>query len=387
MKAGEYQAGKAPYGYKKDTEIKNHLVIDEYASEIVKEIFDMYVNKGMSAIKIADKLNERNIEAPCVYMKIPVCMKRESRNPKGYIWRSDRIAMMLRNEVYIGNVVGRKFQKISHKVEKVRGTKREEYVIVKDMHEPIIDELIWRKAQDKLNKRGITKTMHYTHPLKEYLYCAECGGKATYRVRKRERKNGNIWEQKTFICSNKNTHRNNCTCKPIDESIIIEKVEKAIKEEIEQISYTDDEIMKIYKRAEEKVKTKMNILKAKENEIQQKLKENEQAMQEVYQDKIQKLITADDFSIIYQKMQKDKNNLLFQIHQIETEMLELEKEDIGKKYIEMIKIAKSILNLEKPSIEQYSKLIKKIKFDSDKNVIVEFTFGKTNKQEEYKVAI
>ncbi len=387
IEKGEFQGGIAPYGYKKDPEIKNHLVVDEYASEIVKEIFDMYVNKGMSAIKIADKLNERNIEAPCLYMKIPVCMKRESRNPKGYIWRSDQIAMMLKNEVYIGNVVGRKFQKISHKVEKVRSTKREEYVIVKNMHEPIIDELIWKKAQDKLNKRGITKTMHYTHPLKEYLYCAECDGKATYRVRKRKRKNGNIWEQRTFICSNKNTRKNGCTCKPIEETIIIEKVKKAIKEEIEQIRYTEDEIMKIYKRAEEKVKTKTNILKAKESEIQQKLKENEQAMQEVYQDKIQKLITADDFSIIYQKMQKDKNNLLFQIHQIETEMLELEKEDIGKKYIEMIKIAKSILNLEKPSIEQYSKLIKKIKFDSDKNVIVEFTFGKTNKQEEYKVAI
>ena len=53
MKAGEYQAGIAPYGYKKDTEIKNHLVIDENVSYIVQEKFYMYANKGMSKIKIA----------------------------------------------------------------------------------------------------------------------------------------------------------------------------------------------------------------------------------------------------------------------------------------------------------------------------------------------
>ena len=68
MKAGEYQAGIAPYGYKKDTEIKNHLMIDEKVAYIVKEIFEMYANKGMSTIKIADYLNEKNVTPPrCLY--------------------------------------------------------------------------------------------------------------------------------------------------------------------------------------------------------------------------------------------------------------------------------------------------------------------------------
>ncbi len=385
IEKGEFQGGIAPYGYKKDDKVKNHLIIDDFASEIVKDIFDMYVNKGKSTIKIAESLNERNIEAPAIYLKMPVFMKKESKNPLGYIWHSEQISKMLKNEVYIGNVVGRKFQKISHKVEKIRSTHPEEYVIVKDMHEPIIDELTWRKAQDKLNKRGITKTMHNENPLKEYLYCAECGGKATYRIRKRQRKNGYVWEQKTFICSNKNIHKNNCTCKPIDEEIVINKVKQAIKEEIEQIDYTEDEIINIYRKAEEKVQTKMNILKCKKLDIQKKIEENEQAMQEVYQDKIQKLITADDFSVIYEKFKKEKNNLLIQIHQIETEILELQKEDTGKNYIEIIQLAKSILDLKKPSKEIYSKLIKKIKFDSDKNVTVELTFG--NVKEQYKKAI
>ena len=88
MKAGEYQAGIAPYGYKKDTEIKNHLVIDENVSYIVQEIFDMYANKGMSTIKIADELNNRNITPPGIYMKMPSTRKNlNSKNPDGrYLW-------------------------------------------------------------------------------------------------------------------------------------------------------------------------------------------------------------------------------------------------------------------------------------------------------------
>ena len=102
IEKGEYQAGIPPYGYKKDTEIKNHLVPDEYSSEIVKEIFDMYVNKGMSTIKIADELNRREIEPPAMYLKIPTYMKRKSVNPDGkYVWLRAQIGKILRNQVYL----------------------------------------------------------------------------------------------------------------------------------------------------------------------------------------------------------------------------------------------------------------------------------------------
>ena len=102
IEKGEYQAGIPPYGYKKDKDVKNHLVPDEYSSQIVKEIFDMYVNKGMSTIKIADELNKREIEPPAMYLKIPTYMKRKSVNPNGkYVWLRAQIGKILRNEVYL----------------------------------------------------------------------------------------------------------------------------------------------------------------------------------------------------------------------------------------------------------------------------------------------
>lgn len=386
IEKGEFQGGIAPYGYKKDNNIKNHLVIDEYSAKIVKEIFDMYLYKGMSTIKIAENLNQRDIDAPAIYLKIPMYMSKKSKNPKGYIWHSEQIAKMLKNEVYIGSVVGRKYQKISHKVEKVRCTHKDEYIIVKNMHEPIIDELTWRKAQDKLNKHRNSLSIRYEVPLKEFIFCAECGGKATYKVRRNERKNGEIREQRTFMCSNKNKNKS-CNCKPITEELIKSKVQEAIREEIEQIAYTEDEIISVYKKAEEKVQNKTNILRNKKMTIQNRLDENEQATKEVYQDKIHKLITADDFSMIYNELQSEKKELLMQIHQIETEMLELKKEDIGKDYIEMIKLAKDMLQIKNPNKEIYSKLIEKIEFDSNKNITVTLTFGNIKEQGKYEKAV
>ena len=86
------------------------------------------------------------------------------------------------------------------------------------------------------------------------------------------------------------------------------------------------------------------------------------------------------------KLQKEKNDLLAQLHQIETEILELQKENKEESYLEILNLAKRVLNLKDPSKEIYSKLIKKIEFNSNKEVTVTLTFGEV-KIEEYKKAI
>ena len=112
IEKGEYQAGIPPYGYRKDTDIKNHLVPDEYSSQVVKEVFDMYVNKSMSTIKIADELNKRDILPPAIYLKIPTYMKKKSVNPNGkYVWLRAQIGKILRNEVYLRKCSWQKISK------------------------------------------------------------------------------------------------------------------------------------------------------------------------------------------------------------------------------------------------------------------------------------
>lgn len=102
-------------------------------------------------------------------------MKRESSNKDGkYIWHRTQIGKILKNEVYIGNVVGRKFQKVSHKIAKVRTTSPEEYIVVENMHEPIIDMETWNKAQEKIKNKHAVRTRKFNHPLKGLVFCKEC---------------------------------------------------------------------------------------------------------------------------------------------------------------------------------------------------------------------
>ena len=102
-------------------------------------------------------------------------MKRESSNSSGkYLWHRTQIGKILKNEVYIGNVVGRKFQKVSHKIAKVRITSPEEYIIVENMHEPIIDMDTWNKAQEKIKNKHIVRTRKFNHHLKGLIFCKEC---------------------------------------------------------------------------------------------------------------------------------------------------------------------------------------------------------------------
>lgn len=157
--------------------------------------------------------------------------------------------------------------------------------------------------------------------------------------------------------------------------MIIKAVKKTIKAEINKIEYTDKELSEIYKQAEKKVNVKTNILKKKLKTLKQKLDNNQESNKELYNDKREKIITAEDYKIFYSELQKEKNELMGEIFKTETEILEMEKGNVTIDYKEIRKLANEIISTENPSKELYSKLIEKIEFDSEKNIIVTLTFG------------
>ncbi len=377
IEKGEFQGGIAPYGYKKDKNIKNHLVIDEYASSIIKEIFNMYVNKGMSQAQIADKLNRKEILAPAVYLKIPTYMKRESSNPNGkYLWLRTQIGKILKNEVYIGNVVGRKFQKISHKIAKVRTTNPDEYIVVENMHEPIIDIDTWNKAQEKIKNKHITRTRKYSHPLKGIVFCKECGGIATLRCRTEIRKTGKEWRADYFICSNSNVSKQKCKCKQIRADYIENEIKNLLKKEIQKINYSKEELTEIYRNSQIDINTRIYKLRKQLKKSKEELKFHNEALTEIYNDKVQKIITDDDFKMLYKKKTEERDKISIKIKETELEIKELEskKEDIDIENI--IRNSKEVLNLENITKQMYEKLIEKIEFNSEKKIYIKFKFSK-----------
>lgn len=335
----------------------------------------MYVNKGMSTIKIANELNKREIEPPAIYLKIPTYMKKQSVNPNGkYVWLRAQIGKILRNEVYLGSVVGRKFQKVSHKIAKVRCTKKEERIVLENMHEPIIDIETWNKAQEKLNGYANVRDRKYDNPLKGLVYCGECGNKATLRCREEKRKNGTVWRATYFICSKRNNYSELCECKQISATIIEEVVKKTIQEEIQKVNLSEKEIKEIYEEAEKLAKSKSNLLQTKLRELKNTLQNIEKDIEEIYQDKINKIIQIEDFKTIYEKKQKERNKILREIEKIKKELEESQQKSYKINFKEIKQIANDFLKMEQPHKIILEKLIERIEFDKEKNIKIKLTF-------------
>ena len=273
-----------------------------------------------------------------------------------------------------GSIVGRKFQKVSHKIAKVRCTKKEEHIVLENMHEPIIDIETWNKAQDKLNGYTKVRDRKYDHELKGLVYCGECGNKATLRCREEKRKNGSIWRATYFICSKRNNYSGLCDCKQISARLIEEAVKQQVKSEVEKINLSKEEIKQIYEQAREQAKSKENLLKEALKNLKEQLKEIEINIEEIYQDKINKIIQLEDFKVIYEKKQKQRDKILKEIKRTQESLNQNNKQSPKVDYKEIKKIADEFLKLENPNKIILEGLIEKIEFDKEKNIKIKLTF-------------
>ena len=273
-----------------------------------------------------------------------------------------------------GSVVGRKFQKVSHKIAKVRCTKKEEHIVLENMHEQIIDIETWNKAQDILNGYTKVRDRKYDHELKGLVYCGECGSKATLRCREEKRKDGRVWRATYFICSKRNNYSGLCDCKQISANLIEEAVKQQIKNELEKIDLTEDEIKQVYEEARLQAKSKDNLLKNILKNLKEELKQVEQNIEEIYQDKINKVIQVEDFKVIYEKMQKQRDKLLKEIKQKESTLNQNNEKSSKVDFQKIKQIADEFLKLEKLNKIMLEQLIEKIEFDNQKNIKIKLTF-------------
>ena len=125
-----------------------------------------------------------------------------------------------------------------------------------------------------------------------------------------KRKNGTFWRDTYFIFSKRNNYSGLCDCKQILANLIEEAVKQTIQEEIQKVNLSEKEMKQIYKEAERLAKSKSYLLQTKLQESKKILQNIEDAIEEIYQDKINKLIQIEDFKIIYEKKQKERNKIL-----------------------------------------------------------------------------
>lgn len=196
---GQYISAYPPYGYIKDTSNElAHLIVDDYASQIVKRIFDMYIN-GMTTYKICNILNDEKIEPPAVYLKMNLVHRSENY----YKWRPSSVQKILKNEVYLGKLLQGKTKKLSYKSKKKINLPREIWIVEENAHKPLIDEETFEKVQQILKSKYNTRNRNREYLLKGITYCHNCGNKLTF-VTKTEKYKDRKYERRYAICGTAN---------------------------------------------------------------------------------------------------------------------------------------------------------------------------------------
>ena len=172
---GEFIGSYAPYGFVKDPKDKHALLVDPEAAEIVKQIFSMFLS-GVTVRAVVNHLNDHGIMCPSVYKQSQGLNYSCPNGQTKPMWSTITISTMLKNPVYIGDMVqGRKRVK-SYKIHKLEAVPEKDWIVVQNTHEPIIDRDSFEKV------KGLLKRDTRTSPKQKQLYlfsgflrCADCG--------------------------------------------------------------------------------------------------------------------------------------------------------------------------------------------------------------------
>lgn len=177
---GLFIGAEPSYGYKKDPDNKNHLIIDESAALVVRRIFQLYIS-GLGKITIAQTLNKEGIPCPTEYKRLNGSKYRNAKRlDSTTYWTYSTIHKILTNQIYIGDMVQNKNVR-SKMHSKAKILPASEWIIVKDTHEPIIDIATWNMVQDLLKRKA--RTLNLTsnlHLFAGFITCGNCGRSMVY---------------------------------------------------------------------------------------------------------------------------------------------------------------------------------------------------------------
>ena len=164
----------ALYGYQKDPDQKGHLIIDEEAAAVVREVFTLFA-QGCGKTAIARMLNDRGIPNPTEYKRQHGLRYKQPKTKNSTLWKYFAIADMLENEIYIGNMVQGKYGSVSYKTKQSKPRPKSEWYRVENTHEPIIDRALWNRVQALLAQKAKPFAAGTIGLFARKARCASCG--------------------------------------------------------------------------------------------------------------------------------------------------------------------------------------------------------------------
>ncbi len=303
----------ALYGYKKDPDRKGHLLIDEEAAAVVREVFALFA-QGYGKTAIARMLNDRGIPNPTEYKRLQGLRYKQPRAKNSTLWKYFAISHMLVNEIYIGNMVQGKYASVSYKTKQCKPRPKDEWYVVEGTHEPIIDRELWDRVQKLIVERSKPFNVGMVGLFAHKARCANCG-----YVMRSSKNRGRHYLQ----CSNRHVAKDSC----IGSFISVDVLERLVIEELKRLSeeYLDlDE-------AERKIVFCTNLQEQKTQLLddntayQKKIEEYSKGIRVLYFDKVKGILNESDFTEMTKDFMSNRDRLEKLIVENEKQIAELDE--------------------------------------------------------------
>ena len=338
---GEHHAGKAPYGYIKNPQDKRKLIVDHEAAPVIRLIFQMCAD-GKSPYAICKHLFEQRVPTPsALEFQRTGKLGRGFDHERPWDWRTRSVDTILRNQVYLGHMVSGRQTTKSFKNRDVVRLPQEEWIIVPDTHEALVDKDQFQKAQRALAVKERPNKNLGKNMFAGLLKCADCGKNLTYSSAK-EMRGG----EGGFNCTGyRHSYRTEIRCtahntpyKPLREIVLAH-----LNDTLASSAFAPEDFLRHMERGQE------NTSEAGRKAIG-KLKQRDQQLRiltrRVFEQNAGGTISDITFSEIYSNYQKEQESIASQVAALETKLAgQQAKQDNAGRFLALAKAYRHVPEL------------------------------------------
>ena len=363
---GEHIGSLAAYGYIKDPNDKNALVVDEEAAEVVRDIFAKFLD-GMSKNAIVHYLNEHGVLSPAAYKRERLGLKYQNPSidpAKRPLWGAVTITTILKNRMYCGDMVQGRYRVKSYKIHVQEVVPEDEWYIVENTHEAIIDRDIFVKVQRLLLRDTRTAPQKkQIYLFSGFLRCADCGKAMT-----RSKVGGTVY----YYCRTyKDQSKNACTKHTIKHN----RLEAAVLYAVQQQFYLAVDYTKTIERI-----NRAPLVKSQSKKLADAIEQKERELskiarykQAIYQDWKDGEISHSDYRHMKEDYEEQAEALNEVIEKLRAEQAELENGiDTENPFL---KAFRQYGNIEKLTRDVLIELVDHIKVYEGGNISIVFRFA------------
>lgn len=249
---GEYAGAFVAYGYVKDSNDKSKLVVDQFAADVVRDIFRWKI-EGLSPQNIAVRLNELGIPSPAEYKKLSGSNYKTSfQTSSKAVWSHVSVRRILKNEIYLGVMIQGKRTTPNYKTKTVVTKAESEWLRVEGTHEAIISVRDFELVQELLRDDTHCRAGDVTVPVYAgRIYCGDCGATV---VRKTVSYAGKRYVY--YVCNANKHDKTVCSRHSIREDILGQVIYQTVRHQIDLLLDVDKALRQFENLSWEKHKLK-----------------------------------------------------------------------------------------------------------------------------------